>query len=212
MGDSHNDALRVDFDRQQQAGRMKRMQVTPDNFVYVADSLTPEEQTSLLRDLRALDYQHDTFRGQRLKRGNAQFGYAYVSTGRKLEAATGFPDFLRPIMSGARALCPDGTEFNQCIVTRYPPGSGIGWHTDAPRFGDSIVGVSLGGAARLQFRRKGADDVSYEVLAESGSMYLMRGPSRWEYQHQVVPVKSERYSLTFRHVTEEIPRRPERSR
>src|SRR5947209_7479962 len=46
----------------------------------------------------------------------------------------------------------------------------------------------------------GSEDVSFEVETPSGSMYLMRGPARWEYQHQVVPVRTERYSLTFRHV------------
>jgi hypothetical protein len=82
------------------------------------------------------------------------------------------------------------------------PNSGIGWHTDAPRFGECVVGVSLGGDARFQFRPNGSEEVSYEIKAAPGSLYLMRGPTRWEYQHQVVPVKTERFSLTFRHVAE----------
>ena len=128
------------------------METVPESFVYVADFLSLDEQAALLRELRALPYQHDTFRGQRLKRGYAQFGYAYVSTGRKLEVTAAMPEFLRAVIDKGRSHCPDGAEFNQCIVTHYPAGSGIGWHTDAPRFGECVVGVSLDSEARLQFR------------------------------------------------------------
>jgi alkylated DNA repair dioxygenase AlkB len=178
------------------------MEAAPEGFVYLADFLSVEEQAALLRELQALQFQHDTFRGQRLKRGYAQFGKAYVSTGRKLEVTAGIPEFLHVIIDKARLHCPDSAEFNQCIVTHYPMGSGIGWHTDAPRFGECVVGVSLNSEARLQFRPNGTEEVSYEVWATPGSMYLMCGPVRWDYQHHVVPVKTERYSLTFRHVAE----------
>lgn len=179
------------------------MGTAPDGLSYVADFLNPEEHAALLRELQALEYEHDVFRGQRLKRGYAQFGYAYVSTGRKLERVADMPDFLRSVIEKAQAIHQGCEPFNQCIVTHYPPNSGIGWHTDAPRFGECVVGVSLGGEARFQFRPNGSEEVSYEIWADPGSMYLMRGPARWEFQHQVVPVKAERFSLTFRHVAEE---------
>jgi alkylated DNA repair dioxygenase AlkB len=174
--------------------------IAPDGFLFVPDFLSPTEQSELLHKLAALTYEHDTFRGQRLKRGYAQFGYAYVSTGRKLKPVAELPPFLSAVAAKALPYCPAGTTFEQCIVTRYPQGAGIGWHPDAPIFGDCIVGVSLGGRGRFQFRPKDSEDVSFEVEASSGSMYLMRGPARWEYEHQVVPVRTERYSLTFRHV------------
>ena len=126
--------------------------------------------------------------------------YAYVSTGRKLERAAAMPEFLRAVMEKVRPHCPPGTEFNQCIVTHYPAASGIGWHTDALCFGECVVGVSLGTEARLQFRPKGAEEANFEVRPVSGSLYLMRGSARWEHQHQLLPVKKERFSLTFRHV------------
>jgi alkylated DNA repair dioxygenase AlkB len=178
------------------------MSTAPEGFAYVPAFLTPQEQVTLLDQLQQLDYEHDVFRGQRLERGYAQFGYAYVSTGRKLEAALPLPDFLTALIARALPHCPQGASFSQCIVTHYPEGAGIGWHTDAPRFGECIMAVSLGGAARLQFRRNGGEAVDHEVLAEPGSLYLMHGPARRACQHQVVPVKTARYSLTFRHVGE----------
>jgi alkylated DNA repair dioxygenase AlkB len=175
---------------------------SPEGFSYVPGFLSPEEQLGLLRQLRALDYKHDTFRGQRLRRAYAQFGYAYVSTGRRLTPAAPLPDFLTALIDKGRSYYPEGSRFNQCIVTHYPEGAGIGWHTDAPRFGECIMAVSLGAEARLQFRPKGSEEVSCEVLAAPGSLYVMRGPTRWQYQHQVVAVEAERYSLTFRHMAE----------
>jgi alkylated DNA repair dioxygenase AlkB len=67
------------------------------------------------------------------------------------------------------------------------------------------MAVSLGAEARLQFRPNGSEEVSGEVRTAPGSLYVLRGPARWEYQHQVVAVKAVRYSLTFRHVAESSP-------
>jgi alkylated DNA repair dioxygenase AlkB len=39
-----------------------------------------------------------------------------------------------------------------------------------------------------------------EVLLAPGSLYLLEGPARWEYQHRILPVKSVRYSITLRRV------------
>jgi DNA oxidative demethylase len=176
------------------------MATAPEGFFYISGFLSTEEPQTLLQQLEELDYEHDVFRGQRLKRGYSQFGYAYVSTGRTLNPTSPMPQFLAALIEKALPHCPEGTRFNQCIVTHYPEGAGIGWHTDAPRFGKCIMAVSLGGEARLQFRPNGSEEASCELLAAPGSLYVMHGPARWEYQHQVVPVKSVRYSLTFRQV------------
>jgi alkylated DNA repair dioxygenase AlkB len=90
------------------------------------------------------------------------------------------------------------TAFNHCIVQCYPAGAGIGWHTDAPVFGDTIMGISFGAGARLQFRPNGENTVWHEVQVVAGSLYVMAGEVRWDWQHRVVPVKSLRYSLTVR--------------
>jgi alkylated DNA repair protein (DNA oxidative demethylase) len=175
----------------------------PEGFVYIADFLDQPEQVSLLRQVQELHYTHDTFRGQTLKRSYVQFGYAYVSTGRKLTQAPPFPDFVVALIERALAHCPVGTSFNQAIITHYPAGAGIGWHTDAIGFGECIMAISLGGAGRLQFRPNGVAEISHEVLVASGSLYYMVGKARWEYQHQVAPLSSSRYSLTFRSVADQ---------
>jgi alkylated DNA repair dioxygenase AlkB len=180
----------------------RKMKIEPEGFLYIPDFLSLNEQAALLHELRSLIYKHDVFRGQKLKRGYAQFGYSYVSTGRKLEVAPMILLFLQTLIKKASPYYPNDIRFTQCIVTHYPSGTGIGWHTDAPQFGDYIIAVSLAGEARLQFRPNSSKKVTYEVKASPGSLYLMQGSVRWNYQHQVVPVKVERYSFTFRCVTE----------
>jgi alkylated DNA repair dioxygenase AlkB len=174
--------------------------VPPDGFSYVQDFLTGDEQRELLERLRALNYTHDVTRGKPMKRGYAQFGHAYVTKARRLAPAPPLPDFLAALAEKTLPHCSEGTRFDQCIVTRYPVGAGIGWHPDEDVFGDYIAAVSLAAPARLQFRPNEAEAVQYEVVVEPGSLYVMRGPARWDYQHRVPEVRSERYSITFRSV------------
>src|SRR5690242_11863088 len=97
----------------------------PDGFQYFADFLNDAAQVELLARVKQLDFTHDSFRGQTLKRGYAQFGFAYVSTGRKTVPAPAWPEFLTTLATAARTHCPDCVQFNQCIVTHYPAGAGI---------------------------------------------------------------------------------------
>src|SRR4051794_8271095 len=77
--------------------RRRRVVEAPEGFLLVADFLSPTEQSALVRELVALAYEHGIFRGRRLRRGYAQFGYAYVSTGRKLQAVAVMPGFLSAV-------------------------------------------------------------------------------------------------------------------
>jgi alkylated DNA repair dioxygenase AlkB len=52
----------------------------------------------------------------------------------------------------------------------------------------------------MQFRVGRSGRTCGEIILAPGSLYIMSGPARREYQHRVVPVIAERWSLTFRHV------------
>lgn len=171
---------------------------TPTGLVYYPDFLTELEHQPVLVQVQALPCTHDRFRGQVMKRSQATFGFAYAAIGRKVRPAAPFPPFLAALSERARHHTSMRPIANQCIVQHYPTGAGIGWHTDAPVFGDVIMGISFGGPARLQFRPRGETPARYEVVLMPGSLYVMAGPSRWEWQHRVVPVSAPRYSLTFR--------------
>jgi alkylated DNA repair dioxygenase AlkB len=176
------------------------MSTPPEGFRYHPDFLSTREHDELLGRLDRLPYRRDLFRGRRMRRAYAQFGHAYVTEGRRVEPAEPFPDFLTDLVNRFLPLCPPGTPFDQCIVTRYPPDSGIDWHTDAPCFGETIAAVSLGAPAALLFRETGTAEPCCELTVAPGSFYVMTGAARRRYQHKVAPVAAARTSLTFRSV------------
>ena len=86
----------------------------------------------------------------------------------------------------------------QVLVSRYPPGAGIGWHRDAPMFGSEIVSVSLGAPCRMRFQRTvaGARRVAELELAPR-SAYVLAGKARWSWQHSIPATKALRHSIPF---------------
>jgi alkylated DNA repair dioxygenase AlkB len=84
------------------------------------------------------------------------------------------------------------------MVTEYDVGAPIGWHKDRPQFED-VIGISLASACTFRFRRKaGTGWERASLIAEPRSIYLLRGPSRTDWQHSIPPVAEPRYSITFR--------------
>ena len=88
----------------------------------------------------------------------------------------------------------------------YPPGAPIGWHRDAPMFGD-VAGISLLSAATMKFRpyvppsereAAGRRRSTHELELAARSAYLIAGPARREYEHHIPPARRLRYSVTFR--------------
>jgi hypothetical protein len=77
-------------------------------------------------------------------------------------------------------------------------GAPIGWHKDKAVFGD-VIGISLLSAAPFRLRRPvGEKWERVTIVAEPRSVYLLRGPSRTEWEHSIPPVERLRYSVTFR--------------
>ena len=92
------------------------------------------------------------------------------------------------------------TELQQALVTEYQAGAGIGWHRDTAVFGD-VVGISLAAPCVFRLRRKSGDTWErVSLTAEPRSAYLLRGPSRTEWEHSIPDVDALRYSITFRNL------------
>ena len=64
---------------------------------------------------------------------------------------------------------------------------------------DDVIGVSLLAPCTFRFRRKsGSKWERRSLTAQPRSMYLLRGPSRTEWEHSIPGVDALRYSVTFR--------------
>jgi alkylated DNA repair dioxygenase AlkB len=147
--------------------------------------------------LREMDYQ-----GYTAKRRVASFGGKYDYARRRLEPGPPIPPELHPLREKAAAwLGVEPAAFTQVLVAEYREGTPLGWHRDVPDFED-VVGVSLLSEAVMRFRPypprspKKADIL--KVAVPPRSIYLLRGPARWAWQHSVAPTRALRYSITFR--------------
>jgi len=66
-----------------------------------------------------------------------------------------------------------------------------------PQF-ETIIGISLGGSARMRLKPLKTKGKIQSVTLEPGSIYVMSAVARWQYQHSIPAVKTLRYSITFR--------------
>jgi DNA oxidative demethylase len=177
----------------------------PRGFRLVAEFIAPPEEHALLAEIERLDFERVVMRGVEARRQVRHFGWRYTYDGGALAPAPALPSFLEDLQARATAearFAPDAEI--ETLVTRYPPGAGIGWHRDAPHFGPTVVGVSLGSVCELRLRL--ASPERFDVCAltlEPRSLYVFSGTARFRWQHSIPAVAALRYSITFRSV---VPR------
>jgi alkylated DNA repair dioxygenase AlkB len=170
----------------------------PEGFLYQPNFLTREEEAELLRIFHELPFQAFDFHGYTARRRVLEFGLEYDFTTRKATPAQSFPEFLSPVRERAAQFAGiSAAALVEGMVTEYSPGAPIGWHRDAPQFG-TIIGISLAGVARMRFKPYKAEGKPIALTLEPRSIYRMRGPARWRFQHSIPAVKELRYSITFR--------------
>jgi alkylated DNA repair dioxygenase AlkB len=186
-----------------QAKLFERAPTLPEGMLYAGELISPDEERALLEALPALRFKEFEFHGFLGKRRTVSFGWHYDFNGGGLKQAGVLPDFLLPLRKRAAEFASLESEaLEHVLVTEYRPGAGIGWHRDRPQFGD-VIGISLLASCMLRLRRKtGTIWMRRSLVAEPRSAYLLRGPSRTEWEHSIPPVESLRYSITFRTLRE----------
>ena len=184
------------------AGRAPAVPEEPAGLRYQPDFLTDAEQEALADAFQHLVFSEVRMRGQTAHRTVLHFGYRYDYEGWDLVPAEPLPPALVSLRDRAAALVGlEPAELAETLVTRYPPGAGIGWHRDAPLFGPEVVGVSLLSACRLRFQRRVAGRrLVHELRLAPRSAYVLSGAARWTWQHSIPAVLDLRYSVTFRSV------------
>ncbi len=173
----------------------------PEGLRYQAGFVGPAEQNDLVERIAILPFKPFEFQGFLGKRETVSFGWSYRFDGSGLTESDPIPDWLLPVRARAAAfagLAPEALE--HVLLIRYGEGAGLGWHRDRPVF-DDVIGISLLSAAPLRFRRKlGEKWQRFTMTPEPGSIYLLRGPARSEWEHSISPVAALRYSITLRSV------------
>jgi alkylated DNA repair protein (DNA oxidative demethylase) len=180
----------------------------PAGFLYRAEFITVEEERQLVADIERLDLKRVEMRGGVARRRIAHFGWTYGFDSRRSDPGEPIPAFLLPFRERAAAWAGIGAgDFAEALVTEYPEAATIGWHRDAPPFGDVIAGISLCGGSRMRFRpyvspsdQRGLSPrrTTHEVTLEPRSAYIISGDARRDFEHSIPAVESLRYSITFR--------------
>lgn len=192
---------------------MQRSFLTPDlpeGFEYRPEFLSTAEEQDLLAILSRLEFSAVEMRGVIARRRTAHFGVTYRYEGRSGGPGAPIPGYLLGVRQRiAEWLHVPADALAEALLTEYPPGAPIGWHRDAPMFGD-VAGISLGASCRMKFRPyvspsdvaavRGPRRTSHEIALASRSAYLMTGVARQDFEHHIPPVDGMRYSITFRTV------------
>jgi alkylated DNA repair dioxygenase AlkB len=170
----------------------------PEGLLYQPDFLSSAEEADLIRIFRELPFQAFDFHGYTAKRRVLEFGLEYDFTTRRATPTQNFPEFLSSVRERAAQFARvSAADLVEGMVTEYSPGAPIGWHRDAPQFG-TIIGISLASTSRMRFKPYKTGGKPVALTLRPRSIYLMRGPARWKFQHSIPAVKELRYSITFR--------------
>jgi alkylated DNA repair protein (DNA oxidative demethylase) len=165
----------------------------------VADAVDEDDAAAIAAHIDAAPlapFQFGQWHGKRL---TVNYGSAYDYQRGRPSAAPPLPNWLIALRDRlAPQLGRDPSAFEQALLIRYDPGAGIGWHRDRPQY-DEVIGLSLGSPATLRLRRR--HDAGFERSAVSlapGSLYLLSGEVRAEWEHSIAPLTETRWSVTLR--------------
>lgn len=174
----------------------------PAGMRYEADFLSPAEERHWIAFAQAQALAEMNYKGYTARRRVASFGGEYDYERNRLQEGPPLPEALAPLRARvAQWLGVPPAAFTHVLVAEYRAGTPLGWHRDVPDFED-VVGLSLLSEAVMRFRPypprapKKADIL--KVALAPRSIYLLRGPARWDWQHSVSPTAALRYSITLR--------------
>ena len=173
----------------------------PPGLEYRPEFLDGDVEATLIDAFVALPFREAPFHQYTARRRVVRFGHdAYADLG-ELPDGGPWPAWLLDLRrKAAAAIGVADDAFVHALVNEYRPGTPIGWHRDKADYG-TVVGISLGSACRMRFRpydnRHDRRPIVAIALAPR-SLYVMRDEVRWQWQHQIPPVKALRYSVTFR--------------
>jgi len=162
--------------------------------------ITPAEEAELIARIGEVELTPFQFHGHEGKRLTHSFGWRYDFVDGSFREAEPIPDWLLPLRARAAAfagLAPD--ELIHVLLIRYDPGAGIGWHKDRPVF-EQVVGISLGSATELTFRRRLSERrfERVKVPLPPRSAYHLSGEVRHGWEHGIPAHDTLRFSITFR--------------
>jgi DNA oxidative demethylase len=176
----------------------------PSGFVYEPDFLTIEEERALLKEIKKVNLENFEMYGVEARRKVRNFGLAYSTLKKTVKLANRMPEFLlglREKVGLAFHIRPQN--FVQALITHYPIGAPIGWHSDKTVYKE-VVEISLRNSTTMKLRRQDNHNQVTKFPLARRSAYLFSKEVRRQWEHHIPPAKTERYSITFRTIGKEV--------
>jgi DNA oxidative demethylase len=181
----------------------------PPGFELRRNFIDEDAERALVAEIKRLEFSRVEMRGGVAKRRTVHYGWTYAYEARSSQPGVAIPGFLLPLRAQAAEWAGiEADALAEALITEYPAGAGIGWHRDAPMFGDIIAGISLLSACRMKFRPyvspkdlvagRAPRKATHEVELPERSGYLITGTARREFEHSITATDAERYSITLR--------------
>ena len=172
----------------------------PEGLSYFQDFISLSEELEILKFIEELTYKEVVIYNQVAKRTVKHYGYTYNYETVTLTPGEPFPLIIKSLAVKCAMLANLPPEsIVQCLISNYPVEATIGWHRDKLLFGPKVMGISLLSSCLMRFQKKeeGTRFV-YEQKLEPRSFYILSGSARYQWEHSIPAVKSQRYSITFR--------------
>jgi len=183
----------------------------PPGFQLRPEFIDAAAERALIETFSDLEFSKVEMRGAVARRRTIHYGWTYGYDARSAQPGVDIPEFLLPLRARVAGWADIRAEaLGEALITEYPAGAGIGWHRDAPMFGDVIAGISLGSGCRMKFRpyisprdllpshARPPRRATHAVELPARSAYLITGVARRDYEHSIPDTTNLRYSITFR--------------
>ncbi|KAJ1744297.1 hypothetical protein LPJ78_000408 [Coemansia sp. RSA 989] len=188
---------------------------------YIADFITEDEEKQIMQHIAEESQSADKwFQVQErfVKHYGHAFDYHLKHIGDPAMAASlELPSWFRPFIRRIRERLPAyEAQPDQLTIQRYPPGSGIAFHSDShTAFTDTVVILSMGTPVQMDFRKPAAGCPPTSIDLMPRSLVLMTGEARFGWEHAIrmrrsdlidgrVRERSERWSITMRTTNREL--------
>jgi alkylated DNA repair dioxygenase AlkB len=199
----------------------------PSGLTVLYERVSPEREHAIINYLDSQPWSTE------LSRRTQHYGTAYNYQSRNLAVQPAPPlagevlavaqwltqhAIIQPFLGNGSIQCSREACFTgatgsiQCIANEYYRDQGIAPHVDREVFGDTVVGISLGADAVMEFTR---GDVTYSAWLPRRSLMIMTGEARYMWKHSIPkrvkyqdptgttvtkPADYRRISLTYRKV------------
>jgi alkylated DNA repair dioxygenase AlkB len=167
----------------------------PEGLAYREEVVSDDEERVLAEHFALLPLTSLGFRGLLGWRRVVSCGWRY---GQARGPSGELPRLLLPLRDRAAEMAGVSAQtLQKVLVTEFPPGTATRWGRDRSRFEDFIT-LSFLTPCTLRLRRRDEDGWEYRFLqVMPRSAYLLRGPSRRDWEHSTPPVGELRFAVTF---------------